>query len=216
MSARRVIVFAKAPEPGRVKTRLAPLLGDDGAAALHRRLVEQTLGTVLRVPGTTVELHCAPDSRHEFFAACAQRFAVVLLDQCTGHLGARMCQALCAATAERDAAVLIGSDCPDLEAAHLDAAFAALDRGCDAVIGPARDGGYYLLGIRRCEQRVFDDVAWGTEAVLAATRARLRELGWQWHELEELRDLDRPEDYRFFERIGRISHIPCKAAIPFD
>lgn len=202
MSTRRVIVFARAPQPGRVKTRLISLLGEDGAAALHRRLVEQTLSTAVAVPGAAVEVHCTPDSSHEFFAACAQRYDVRLRDQHGSDLGARMHHALCAATREGDPAVLIGSDCPELKVAHLLNAFAALHRGCDAVIGPARDGGYYLIGLRRCERRVFDEVAWGTATVFAVTRERLRELGWQWHGLEELRDVDRPEDYALLERSG--------------
>jgi hypothetical protein len=90
--------------------------------------------------------------------------------------------------------VLVGTDCPALTADYLAQAFALLDGGADAVVGPAEDGGYILIGLRRTDKRLFDGVAWGTASVLDETRARLAALGWSWQELETLWDVDRPED----------------------
>jgi hypothetical protein len=81
-----------------------------------------------------------------------------------------------------------------MTADYLARAFALLDGGADAVVGPAEDGGYVLLGLRRMDKRLFEDMAWGTDRVLDQTRERLAVLGWRWQELETLWDVDRPED----------------------
>jgi uncharacterized protein len=91
-------------------------------------------------------------------------------------------------------AVLIGSDCPALRPADLRAAARALREGADAVLAPAEDGGYPLIGLRRVSRRLFDGIAWGGPQVLAQTRRRLKALGWRWKELRTLWDVDRPED----------------------
>ncbi len=192
----RLLVFAKAPEPGRAKTRLIPALGAEGAADLQARLVRHTLAGAAQSRASTV-LWCHPDPGHRFFRACAKDFGIVLRAQHGGDLGERMANAF-AAVLEEGPAVLIGTDCPALEPGDLDEAFAAL-HDHDAVLGPARDGGYYLLGLRRPDPRLFADIRWGTCHVLAETRERLAQLGWQWQELEVKSDIDRPED---------LAHLP--------
>jgi hypothetical protein len=196
MSARRVLVFARAPVPGRVKTRLAPVLGEEGAAALHRRLVRRTLAIALAaLPGPgAVELWCTPDTRHPFFTGLAAELGVRLRRQVGSGLGERMSGALRAALAETGPAVLIGTDCADCGAADLDTALTALEAGSPAVLGPALDGGYWLLGLLRWSPRLFDGIDWGSARVLDQTRAALAELGWRWTELAARRDVDRPAD----------------------
>jgi rSAM/selenodomain-associated transferase 1 len=194
----RVLVFAKAPVAGQVKTRLIPVLGDQGAAALHRRLVRRTLGVVSRVDGAEGVLCCAPDARHGFFRAQAARYGVRLRSQRGQDLGARMAHAMGWALAQGPGVVLIGSDCPGLTARDLSEAIAALRAGCDAVLGPALDGGYVLIGLRRYSPRVFEAVPWGSARVLDLTRARLQGLGWCWQELAPHRDLDRSQDLACF------------------
>ncbi len=190
-----VIVFAKAPRPGEVKTRLIPLLGAEGAAALHARLVKHTLDTIRAVSLKPVELHCAPGTDDPFFTYCLGHYDVVLRAQIGADLGARM-QAAFVRTLSRHARVLlIGSDCPALTARHLRQADRALHDGANAVFVPCEDGGYALIGLRRVDARLFDDIVWGGDGVMAETRARLRQLGWNWRELETLWDVDRPEDY---------------------
>jgi uncharacterized protein len=191
-----IIVFARAPQPGAVKTRLIPLLGPEGAAALHARLVKHTLATVRKAALGAVELHCAPNCDDDFFRFCSNRYRVDLVAQTDGDLGARLAAAVSAALAVHARVLLIGSDCRALTARHLRQANQALLDGAAAVLVPAEDGGYVLLGLMRSDKRLFEGIAWGGDTVLADTRARLRALGWRSHELEPLWDVDRPEDYQ--------------------
>jgi len=189
-----LIVFARAPEPGRVKTRLVPLLGERGAARLHARLAERTLATALAAGIGGVDLYCSPGTGHAFFSRNRRRFGIGLHSQGGGNLGDRMYRAFARALRNRAYAVLIGSDCPVLRPSDLRAAAQALRAGADAVLSPAEDGGYALIGLRRVSRRLFDGVAWSTPEVLAQTRSRLRRLRWRWKELRTVWDVDRPED----------------------
>lgn len=184
-----LIVFARAPEPGRVKTRLMPLLGEQGAARLHARLVEKALRTVAAAGFAKVHLYGSP-VKDLFFERMQKRFGVRLCAQGRGNLGERMYRAL----RRHPGSVLIGSDCPALRPADLRAAARALRRGADAVLSPAEDGGYALIGLRRVSRRLFEGVEWGSTRVLAQTRLRLRRLRWRWVELRTVWDVDRPED----------------------
>ena len=190
-----VIVFAKAPQRGSVKTRLIPLLGAEGAAALHVRLVKHALKTATKA-SRPVELHCAPDANDSFFRFCAGHYGVAVKAQVEGDLGARMLAAFTQTLPEHPCVMLVGSDCPALTARHLRQAEGALRDGADTVLVPCEDGGYALIGLRRAEPRLFDGIAWGSVNVMAETRARLKQLSWTWCELETLWDVDRPEDYQ--------------------
>jgi rSAM/selenodomain-associated transferase 1 len=196
------MVFAKAPTPGEVKTRLAPVLGEQAAAGLHRQLVARTLRTALAAAAGPVELWCAPQTQDEFFSDCARQFGVGLRGQGEGDLGARMARALECALEAGTPGLLIGSDCPPLTAEYLLDAAAALVDGNDAVIGPAEDGGYVLIGLARGPAAaLFEDIAWGSGLVMQQTRLRLERLGWRWRELATLWDLDRPEDLPRLDRL---------------
>jgi rSAM/selenodomain-associated transferase 1 len=189
-----VIVFAKAPRPGSVKTRLVPLLGAEGAAALQVRLVKHALETATKAL-RPVELHCAPDANDPFFRFCAGHYGVTVRAQVEGDLGARMLTAFTQSLPEHACVLLIGSDCPALTARHLRQADRSLRDGADAVFIPCEDGGYALIGMKRVEAALFDGMTWGGKHVMADTRARLTALGWRWRELETLWDVDRPEDH---------------------
>lgn len=193
-SARRVLVLAKAPRPGLAKTRLVPLLGEEGAAALQARLVKHALKTARDAALGAIELHGAP-ADDDFLRYCAGHYGTALIAQAEGDLGERMHAALSRALGESACAILIGADCPALTARHLRLAARSLDDGCDAVFAPAEDGGYTLVALKRCDPRLFEALAWSTPSVMDETRARLRSLGWDWHELETLWDVDRPADY---------------------
>jgi rSAM/selenodomain-associated transferase 1 len=186
-----VIVFARTPRPGTVKTRLVPPLAPEEAAALHARLVKQTLATVRAASFRRIELHGAPDIDDPFFRFCAGHFAAALVAQSGADLGARMLAAFQPALAACPRVLLLGSDCPALTARHLRQADRELREGSDAVFIPCEDGGYGLIGLRRVDPRLFD----GGASVMEETRSRLRQLGWSWRELETLWDVDRPEDY---------------------
>ena len=191
----RILVFAKAPTPGQVKTRLIPALGEAGAAQLQRQMIARTLDTVAAAGLGMPELWCAPDSDDPFFAACAKRYDVALQAQGEGDLGTRMRRALERALAAGTPALLIGCDCPVLTQAYLREAASALAGGDEAVFGPAEDGGYVLIGLARCPTpQMFEDIAWGTAMVMQQTRARLAQGKWRWRELTPLWDVDRPED----------------------
>ena len=197
----RILVFARAPVPGRCKTRLIPALGAPGAAALHRRLVRKTLAAA-RSAGLPVELWCAPDTAHGFFAACRRDFGVRLRRQPAGDLGRRMALALARVLHEgAGAAVLVGTDCPDFTGEDFARGLAALTTA-DCVLQPSDDGGYVLIGARRIERRALAGVAWSSSRELAQTRGRLARLDQSWRELRVLRDIDSPGDYRDARRRG--------------
>jgi glycosyltransferase A (GT-A) superfamily protein (DUF2064 family) len=179
----KIIVFARAPRAGRVKTRLIPLLGEQGAARLHARLLRRALTTALEADLGPVEL----------WTMRRQRGA---------DLGARMYHAFARSLRRAERVVLIGSDCPVLRGRDLRKAARWLAGGADAVFAPAEDGGYALVALRRVSPRLFRGVEWGGAQVMAQTRARLAALGWRWRELPLVWDVDRPEDYRRLERAG--------------
>jgi rSAM/selenodomain-associated transferase 1 len=189
-----VIVFARAPQPGRAKTRLVPRLGQWGAARLQRRLVRRTLRVAQAARCGPVELHGTPRARQAFFVQCAREWGVALRAQRGRDLGQRMFHALARALRGRRAAILVGTDCAALQVRDLRLAARALAGGCDAVLSPAEDGGYPLIGLRRVSPRLFEDIPWGGGDVFARTAARLDRLGWRWRRLRTLWDVDRPED----------------------
>lgn len=186
----RVLVFARAPVAGQAKTRLIPALGAEGAARLHRRLVLQALAVASKASPGEVELWCAPDCGHPFFAECARRFGCSLHAQPAGDLGDRMRAALETALP----ALLLGSDAPRLETEALCAAARALGSGHDCVLAPALDGGYVMIGLSVPAPGLFLNMPWGGPEVLAETRRRCARLGLVLAELAACPDLDRPED----------------------
>lgn len=204
----RLIVFAKAPQPGAVKTRLIPLLGEEGAATLHAQLVEHTLATACAAGIGAVGLYCAPHTGDPFFGYCGSRHEISLAPQAAGDLGARMLDAFARTLPHARHAVLIGTDCPALTASHLRQAAQRLADGNDAVLIPAEDGGYALIGLGRCDTTLFQGIEWGGANVMAATRERLRQLQWRWHEFEALWDVDRPDDYRRLLASGLMGRNP--------
>jgi rSAM/selenodomain-associated transferase 1 len=202
----RVAVFAKAPVAGEVKTRLRPLLGAEGAAALQAGLVRRALATAIESQVGEVELHCAPDTRHEFFARCAQDFRVGLVAQHGADLGERMRSAFARAFHGGHALIVIGADGPALSVEDLRAARDAL-RAEPAVIVPAEDGGYVLIGLAENVPGLFAGVDWGTGAVLRQTRERFAQAGVRCMELRCLWDVDRPEDYARMQAEGLVVEV---------
>jgi rSAM/selenodomain-associated transferase 1 len=199
--AARIAVFAKAPVPGTVKTRLAGVLDPASAAALHAGLVRRALATAVESAAGAVELWCAPDEHHPFFAQCARDFGVALRRQEGADLGARMAGAFARTFGEGAALVIIGTDCPGLDARDLREAVRAL-RDADAVLAPAEDGGYVLVGLARPVASIFEAMPWGSAAVMESTRERLRHAQVGWREMRTFWDVDRPDDYARLQREG--------------
>lgn len=195
-----ILVFAKAPDPGKVKTRLASYIGEGPAAVLAARLALRTIATAREADVGDVELWCAPETAHPFFDLCRRRHGVALQAQSGNDLGSRMDHALRSALQRTPAAILIGSDIPAMSSADLRAAAASLAAGADAVFGPAEDGGYWLIGLSKVDETIFSDIPWGGPDVLSTTRERCEALRWRVTEVATRWDVDRPED---FERLRR-------------
>ncbi|MDX2312697.1 MAG: TIGR04282 family arsenosugar biosynthesis glycosyltransferase [Gammaproteobacteria bacterium] len=191
-----VLVFARTPVPGQVKTRLIPAIGAERAANLHRAMLWRTVATAAAAAIGPVSLWCSPAVEHPFIGEMQREFDLDLQLQKGADLGERMHQALRTCTT---GAVLVGSDCPFLEMQDLRTAAGSLRGGDDAVVGPAEDGGYYLIGVRQSDMAVFSGIPWGSDKVLSATRQRFRDLAWRWRELATRQDVDRPEDLAVLE-----------------
>jgi rSAM/selenodomain-associated transferase 1 len=202
----RLLVFAKAPVPGRVKTRLVVRYGAPGAAKLYKSLLRWTLNNAVRADLCPIQLWCAPDARHGFFVTCRHDYGISLRVQQGADLGQRMHHALTQALQECAYAVLVGSDCASLNSAQLRFALKALAAGRDAVLGPAKDGGYVLIGLRRSCPALFRGISWSSSTVMRATRQRLRRAGLHWLELPLGWDVDHPRDVRRWRRQCRASY----------
>lgn len=187
-----VIVFAKAPVAGEVKSRLAGALGPQGAARLAARMLDDALARAREAAIGEVELCCAPDASHPRFQAAADADTRLSL-QGDGDIGVRMRRALEDALRRHPRAILIGTDSPALDAGTLRQAAMALHEH-EAVFVPAHDGGYVLVGLARPCPRLFEDIAWSTGEVMRQTRARAAEAGIRICELEAVHDIDDPED----------------------
>lgn len=183
-------MFAKAPVPGSVKTRLVPMLGAEGAARVHAALVRHALTEAAAAHPSSLQLWCSPDASHAFFVECAARFDCELRVQRGADLGERMANAFDGNTP----LVLIGSDCPPLTAAHLERAWRMLATH-DAVFAPAEDGGYALVALAVASLALFRGISWGSDKVMRQTRETLAAANLRWAELDTLWDVDRPEDY---------------------
>jgi uncharacterized protein len=190
----RIILFSKAPVPGFTKTRLVPAIGAEAAARLARRMLGHAIGEAQRAAVGPVELCVTPDpddSRWRDFAGLDVQWT----SQGDGDLGQRMSRAASRALARGEAVLLIGGDCPSLDAPVLRAAAAALAVH-DACLVPTHDGGYVLLGLRRRCEAVFDDMPWSTDVVARLTRERLEAAGLAVALLPTVHDIDGPDDLR--------------------
>ncbi len=183
--APRLVLFARYPTAGACKTRLIPVLGPEGAAALHRRLTERTVAIMKR---------CGHPVTIAFTGADESMFArwlgndITFKEQVEGDLTAKLL-----AGSEPAPVIFFGADTPDLQHRHIASAIAGLQTH-DVVIGPAEDGGYYLIGMREPQPELFINMPWSTEQVFPETLARLKNMGIEPHLLERLSDCDRPED----------------------
>jgi len=194
-------VFTKAPVPGQVKTRLIPTLGEARATELYQTLLTRTLKTACSSDIDQVRLYCTPTTDHPELIEYANKFDIELCLQQGEDLGARMCKALEDGLEEFDYALVLGCDCPWLKTEDLNLAYNNLSTKKEVVLGPAEDGGYYLLGLRSPKNFLFENMPWGGPDILQQTRKRLREAAINWFEIAEYPDLDVPEDLPAYERL---------------
>ena len=201
----KLLVFTKEPILGEVKTRLQPIYSVEQSLKLHKRLVIDTLTLVCNVPGLDVELCCTPHRNSLFFLKCENDFSIMLSDQQGSDLGERMAFAMSVALQIYEKVIIVGTDCPDINQEYINDAIIALD-DADAVIGPASDGGYVLLGLRKFSPDLFNNIEWSSDKVLAQTQKVLNDLSWSYKELGIMHDLDRPEDLnRYKDLLNEIS-----------
>ncbi len=196
MSKDYLIIFTRYPQPGKVKTRLIPALGAAGAAALHQRMAEHTLAqarALRQTRGLSIEVWFTGSST----LAQMQEWLGTDVEYCVqpeGDLGDRMVSAFKSVFSKGyTSALVVGTDCPDLNTALLAQGFSALAHH-ELVLGPAIDGGYYLIGLRRLVPELFVDIAWSTGEVLEKTVAIAQRLNLTPFLLPYLTDIDIPQD----------------------
>ena len=188
---RSLLVFAKAPYPGKVKTRLAQAIGEEEAAALYRRMGKTILEAVRTGDFRTTVVYDPPEEVRAIRDWLGN--AIPLTPQSEGDLGTRMSTAISQALETAEKVCVIGTDTPDLDATDVREAFDALDQA-DVVLGPARDGGYYLIGLSEPRPEVFCGVPWSTDRVFQETVARATESGLRVSRLKTLSDVDEASD----------------------
>jgi uncharacterized protein len=200
-NASRLVVFVKAPRAGAVKTRLAETLGPAAACAAYRRLVEALLANLAPLP--RVELCFTPAEAGAEIQPWV-RPGWLTCPQVGGDLGERL-HAAFAEHFETDAqhVVIIGSDCPDVTATDIEDAWLALE-GHDVVLGPALDGGYWLIGLRAPQPALFTGIPWSTDRVFGETMCRARETGLRVALLRELADVDTAADWERWLRRANV------------
>jgi len=202
MSAARIIVFAKAPQPGFAKTRLIPALGADDAAALAQQMLLHTLHEALAANIGIVELCVTPAIADAAWRDIQLPSGIEITEQGEGDLGARMARATARAVAQGEAVLLVGTDCVEMSADLLRDAGQAL-RDYAAVIHCTIDGGYALLGLRQYSPFLFSSISWSTDVVASTTIARLGQLGWSVHVGQMLHDVDEPQDLKYLSQQRR-------------
>lgn len=203
----RILFFAKAAVAGQVKTRMHPVLGAEGALALHNNLIRYGWQQLAAARLAPMELWLAgskPGADESAVDVCGPQ---QIHNQQGADLGARMQNAARSALGRAQFVIIVGADCPSVDAAYVRQALSALASGVPVVLGPAEDGGYVLVGMSRVHETMFTNIAWGKPEVMAQTRDRLQEAGVSWQELSLKWDVDRPED------LARLETLPGWAEV---
>lgn len=192
--AGKILVFAREPVAGHVKTRLARSIGDQAAVQFHQEIVTKTVDMAANSGLAELELHVSGNMEHPFFRSLANQYSMRICLQEGNDLGEKMFYALKKALDHASYCILIGTDCPVMTADYLKQAFHILEKGMDAVIGPAEDGGYVLIGASRIDISWFNNIDWGSQHVLAQSRQRLTANNARYEELQQLWDVDHIDD----------------------
>lgn len=206
----KILVFARTPQLGQVKTRLKTTLGDEGCLALHKKLASNTVRMAAEANLADVEVWHTGSTEHACWQDLSQRYDITLREQCGGDLGARMLNAATTVLSNDEAptdklpqwAIIIGSDCPEIDKEYLSKAITHLESGSSVVVGPAVDGGYVLIGLSNKDSDkfscLFGGIEWGSETVLQQTLERAAENDLSPQLLDALRDLDDEDDWHYF------------------
>ena len=191
-----LIIFAREPVPGKVKTRLNPELTRNQAAHVYKQILNRTIKLAIKSDFTSIQLWVDGKISHPFFCAIKKRYGIKFYSQYGHDLGSRMFYAFKFALRTHSYAVLIGSDCPGLTFPDLEMASRLLLQGKDVVLGPANDGGYYLIGLKKNNRYIFENMKWGSSFVFNETNARAESLKWKSGKLPMHIDVDNARDFR--------------------
>ncbi len=199
----RIVMFAKLPRLGKVKTRLQPELSAEQALDIYQQLFHHGLNTLQAARLCPFELWFDATPAPALVEQIMQRYGPGDIRVQRGDdLGQRMLHAAHDVMQRADKMLLIGADCPAIDKRYLSAALQKLTRSTPVVLGPASDGGYVLVGACTSSLPIFDAIDWGSDRVLNQTRLRLRRAGIDWYELPVLSDIDRPEDLTIAQAFG--------------
>lgn len=198
MAKIRIVIFAKLPAAGFAKTRLIPALGSVGAARLAQQMLHHTVREALAAAVGTVELCVTPSPDEPEWRQQKLPHEVNWSYQGEGDLGDRLSRAARRTLQSGESILLIGTDCPALNAKQIKEAADALSHS-DAVLIPATDGGYVLLGVNQFHEALFNTIAWSTATVSAETIIRMQRLKWSIELLPACHDIDEPSD---------LAHLP--------
>lgn len=206
MKKQRLIIVTRYPEIGKTKTRMIPLLGAKGAMELHRQMTEYLVNKCQSLGQNNQEIiiYFTGGNEHLMQQWLGSNF--IYKPQVEGDLGLKMKSAFIDAFNQGiTEAVLIGTDCPEITIELLQQSFKLLINNQDLVLGKAQDGGYYLIGLNRLIEPLFDHIKWGSSQVLNQTLTIAKNLNLNYHLLPELSDIDRPEDLSIWEKINRLT-----------
>jgi len=194
----QLIVFVKAPVPGACKTRLIPLLGEEITTEFYKSLVHNCFSQLNKLYEIETQIHAYPDIHHDFLKKLSADNNAKLYKQKGNDLGQRMFHAIQVSLKSCSRVVLIGTDCPAIDACYIQSAFNALDHH-DIVFGPAADGGYVLIGASTIDPTIFSEISWSTETVLEQSLLRAKAAGYKVQLLQTLNDIDTPDDYHQYQ-----------------
>ena len=192
-----VLIFTRAPEKGKCKTRLIPYIGEEAAAQLQHNLICKTVAKLCEKNSFVCQLWCTPSYSNDCFLALTKKYNLILHKQEGDNLGERMLHALEQQTNRY--AIIVGTDIPLLSLEYIESAILKLQEGNDAVIGPAEDGGYVLLGVNQVNPTIFKDIHWGTNQVYEQTCNRLNQTNMRWTSIDCLWDLDDINDFKRYQ-----------------
>jgi len=191
---RQMIIFTKAPVAGQCKTRLIPLLGEQGATDFYKHLVRHCVNTARQLRNIDIAIYTYPDTQHAFIQQLNTDHRTSLHCQQGKDLGERMHHAIASSLKTYSQCVLIGSDCPIINTRYIEQAFSALNDH-DISLGPASDGGYVLIGCRHIAPAVFSNTTWSNNKVLQQAIKNIKRINYSHHLLNTLWDIDTPDDF---------------------
>jgi len=196
------LIFTKNPIPGKVKTRLIPSLGIEGAYKVHLQLLKYTLSITSKITSMDFQLHYTDFGNNQLIKSLAKENNLDIQLQLGHNLGERMFNASDLCLKKYSHCIIIGTDCPELTQEYLLLAEHQLLSGFDAVIGPAADGGYVLIGYKYANSALFSDIEWGTNTVYSETLKKMDSLNLNYNSLDTLHDIDREDDLRYLPSVS--------------